>query len=68
MFLQGGDLERSQESFLKSLNVEMSLAVLAQRQLSAEDTLKVREELIEALCNASRNEQAGDLLAEAKGD
>lgn len=34
----------------------MSLAVLAQRNLSAEESIEVRESLAEALSNASANE------------
>ena len=29
MYLAGGDLEKSQDAFMRSLNVTMSLAVLA---------------------------------------
>ena len=68
MYLAGGALEKSQQVYIKNLNVEMSLAVLAKRQLSAEETLQVREELIEALTVANHNEQAADLLAEADQD
>ena len=39
MYLAGGALEKSQQVYIKNLNVEMSLAVLAKRQLSAEETL-----------------------------
>jgi len=38
MYLAGGALEKSQLVYMKSLNVQMSLAVLAQRQLSVVDT------------------------------
>ena len=44
----------------------MSLAVIAKRELSADETSKVRDDLIESLQTVGRNEDAGDLLAEAK--
>lgn len=34
MYLAGGALEKSQQVYIKSLNVQMSLAVLAKRQLA----------------------------------
>ena len=68
MYLAGGELENSQRAYARSLNVQMSLAVLAQRQLASEENQKVREELIEALKGAMHFEQAGDLLAEALGE
>ena len=37
MYLAGGALEKSQQVYIKNLNVEMSLAVLAKRQLSPEE-------------------------------
>ena len=36
--------------------------------MDPEEAQKVRDELIEALCNAAAFEQAGDLLAEAPFD
>jgi len=47
---------------LKALNVEMTLAVGQQRNLSAEEMTKLREELVDRLKSAIRFEDAGDLI------
>lgn len=65
MYLQGGALELSQTAYMKSLNVTMTLAVLAKRKMSQEENQKVRDDLLDALNNACRFEHVGDLLAEA---
>lgn len=62
MFMAANALEQSQESFLKALNVEMTLAVGQQRNLSAEEMTKLREELVDRLKSAIRFEDAGDLI------
>ena len=38
MFLSGGELNKSQSAYARSLNIEMSLAVLAQRKLGEEES------------------------------
>ena len=67
LYMTGKAFEKSQDVYLKAMNVQMTLALIAKRQLSDEETKKVRSDLIENLINTGRFEDAGDLLAEATG-
>ncbi len=60
MYAAGGDTELALSAFTKSLNVEMCLAIVA--QTPSLNTEEVRSNLIERLKNASRFEQAADLI------
>ena len=62
MLLAGNGLEQSQDAYMRSLNVQMTLAVAARRQLSVEEAGRVRDDLIEGLLSASRHEDAADLM------
>lgn len=55
-------MQRSLDSFLKVLNVEMVLSIAAQMKLEQADLQKLKSEIVERLRNSSRFEDAGDLL------
>ena len=62
MFLAGGGLEQSQDVYLRCLDVQMTFAVAAMRQLSPEEAGKVRADLVEGLLSVNRLEEAADLM------
>ncbi len=55
-------MQRSLDSFLKVLNVEMVLSIAAQMKMEQADLQKLKSEMVERLRNSSRFEDAGDLL------
>ena len=55
-------MQRSLDSFLKVLNVEMVLSIAAQMKMEQADLQKLKSEIVERLRNSSRFEDAGDLL------
>lgn len=55
-------MQRSLDSFLKVLNVEMVLSIAAQMKMEQADIQKLKSEMVERLRNSSRFEDAGDLL------
>lgn len=62
LYQQASELPLALHAFKKSFNLEMTLSVLSQMNLQAQERVVVIEELIERLKNASRFEQAGDLI------
>jgi hypothetical protein len=61
--MASGDLELAQKSFGKACNINMSLAVVAQRtDLAPEQRQQVKEDLIEKLKVSCRYEEAGDMI------
>ena len=62
LYQQAGELPLALHAFKKSLNLEMTLSVLSQMKQEDIEKAGVIEELIERLKNASRFEQAGDLI------
>ncbi len=55
-------MQRSLDSFLKVLNVEMVLSIAAQMKMEQADLQKLKSEMVERLRNSSRFEDAGDLV------